>query len=314
VIPALVLTAGFATRLRPLSRVRAKSALPVAGEPLVRHILRWLVGAGVTDAVLNLHHLPHTLTAALGDGADLGLSVRYSWEVPILGSAGGPRRALPLIGASRFIIANGDVLTNADLAAAVAHHERSDALVTLVLVPNTQPDRYGGVLVDSDGAVTGFSPRGAGMPSYHFVGVQVVEAETFATLPDGEARESTSDLYPALIAARPGSIRGHVCECLWHDIGTPRDYLTTALALVQDADASPVESRADIDASAVVRDTVLWSDVRIGARATLTRCVVTDGVHVPPGTSWQDETLRRADGELEDGERRVGDLAVGLIP
>ena len=96
-IPALVLTAGLATRLRPLSLVRAKAALPVAGQPLVVRILRWLRAGGVTDVVLNLHHLPETLTRIVGDGQDLGVRVRYSWETPVLGSAGGPqtRRAPP---------------------------------------------------------------------------------------------------------------------------------------------------------------------------------------------------------------------------
>src|SRR5688572_5174430 len=103
-IPALVLTAGLATRMQPLSFVRAKAALPIAGEPLVRRILAALAADGVTDAVLNLHHLPHTITSVVGDGADLGLRVRYSWEVPVLGSAGGPQRAIPLIGAPRFLI------------------------------------------------------------------------------------------------------------------------------------------------------------------------------------------------------------------
>src|SRR5919112_4472229 len=96
-IPALVLTAGIATRLRPLSFVRAKAALPIAGEPLVRRILRFLQAAGVADVVMNLHHLPHTLTQRVGDGSDIGIRVRYSWESPVLGSAGGPRRALPLL-------------------------------------------------------------------------------------------------------------------------------------------------------------------------------------------------------------------------
>ena len=94
-IPALVLTAGLATRLRPLSLVRAKAAVPVAGTPLVLRILRQLAAAGITDAVLNLHHLPHTLAAVVGDGSDVGVRVRYSWEMPVLGSAGGPRHALP---------------------------------------------------------------------------------------------------------------------------------------------------------------------------------------------------------------------------
>src|SRR6185503_17619081 len=108
-MPALVLTAGLATRLRPLSAVRAKAALPVAGQPLVRRILAQLASGGVTDAVLNLHHLPHTVTSAVGDGNDLRMHVRYSWESPsVLGSAGGVRRALPILGARRFLIVNGD--------------------------------------------------------------------------------------------------------------------------------------------------------------------------------------------------------------
>src|SRR3979490_3361045 len=88
---ALLLTAGLGTRLRPLTDVRAKPAIPVAGEPMVRRIIRWLASYGIDDFVLNLHHRPETLTAAVGDGSDLRVRVRYSWEQPrILGSAGGP--------------------------------------------------------------------------------------------------------------------------------------------------------------------------------------------------------------------------------
>ena len=94
---ALVLTAGSGTRLQPLTYARAKPAVPVAGTPLVARILRKLSAAGVRDVVLNLHHRPETMAAAVGEGRDLGVAVRYSWEHPILGSAGGPRRALPLL-------------------------------------------------------------------------------------------------------------------------------------------------------------------------------------------------------------------------
>src|SRR6266508_141826 len=81
---ALVLTAGLGTRLRPLTDVRAKPAIPVAGEPMIRRIITWLASRGVTDLVLNLHHLPHTLTAVVGDASDLGVRVRYSWEQPTI--------------------------------------------------------------------------------------------------------------------------------------------------------------------------------------------------------------------------------------
>src|SRR5687768_18575774 len=149
-IPALILTAGLGTRLRPLSSVRAKGALPVAGEPLVRRILRWLADGGVTDAVLNLHHLPQTLTAEVGDGSDLGVRVRYSWETPVLGSAGGPRRALQLLTRGdheTFLIVNGDTLTDLDIRDVVDRHRATGALVTMALVPNREPDKYGGVAV-----------------------------------------------------------------------------------------------------------------------------------------------------------------------
>src|SRR5215475_574574 len=112
---ALVLTAGLGTRLQPLTRVRAKPAVPVAGEPIVTRIIRWLARQHVTELTLNLHHLPETLAARVGDGSDLGAHVRYSWEQPeVLGSAGGPRRALPIIGSARFFLVNGDTLTNLD--------------------------------------------------------------------------------------------------------------------------------------------------------------------------------------------------------
>ena len=94
---ALVLAAGLGTRLQPLTLARAKAAAPVDGEPLARRTIRWLVGHGVRDLVLNLHHKPESIAAVVGDGADLGARVRYSWESPVLGSAGGPRHALPLL-------------------------------------------------------------------------------------------------------------------------------------------------------------------------------------------------------------------------
>ncbi|MGH8185718.1 MAG: nucleotidyltransferase family protein, partial [Steroidobacteraceae bacterium] len=185
-IPALVLTAGLATRLRPLSHVRAKAALPVAGQPLVHRIIRRLHASDVRDLVLNLHHLPHTITASLGDGSELGVRVRYSWEPILLGSAGGPRRALPLLDADRFFIINGDTLTDVDVDVVLAAHDRTKALVTMAVMPNTEPQKYGGVLVGDDGIVTGFTRRGSSGPSFHFIGVQVAEAVVFAALPDNE--------------------------------------------------------------------------------------------------------------------------------
>jgi NDP-sugar pyrophosphorylase family protein len=310
----LVLTAGLGTRLRPLTLARAKAAAPVDGEPLARRTIRWLAGHGVCDLVLNLHHKPESIAAAVGDGADLGARVRYSWESPILGSAGGPRHALPLlldrtapaIGDSAktgtFVLVNGDTLTDLDLPAMIAAHRRSGALVTMALIPNPRPDKYGSVLLDADGAVTGFTPRRAAVEGFHFIGPQVVEAEAFLSLEDGVPAETVVGIYPALMASRPGSVRGFVSAATFHDIGTPADLLRTSL------DLAAADGRIDrprwgrnpqVAATARVTRSVLWDDVTVGAGAVLTECIVADGVHVPDGAVFSRCAIVRGARDLE---------------
>lgn len=313
-LPALVLTAGHATRLRPLSFVRAKGAVPVAGIAIAERILRTLAAAGIRDAVLNLHHRPESLTRRIGDGSALGLRVRYSWEIPLLGSAGGPRRARPLLGASPFLAVNGDTLTDADIPSLIADHRRRDALATLAVVPNPAPDKYDGLAVDDAGNITGRVLRGTGQPSFHFIGLQVVEAAAFDSVPPDTPYESVAELYPALIAQRPGAVRAWRCDAEFLDIGTPADYLESSLLIGErERVALDVGTNCRIDPTAQVHRSVLWDDVTVEPGAMLRETIVTDGVRVPAETSWHGVTLRRATGTLAPGERRIGDLAVANL-
>jgi mannose-1-phosphate guanylyltransferase len=312
-VPALVLTAGLATRLRPLSLVRAKAALPVAGTPLVHRILRSLSSIGVSDVVLNLHHLPHTLTQLLGDGTGLGMRIRYSWEVPILGSAGGPKRALSLLSnPGTFLIMNGDTLTDVDPRAVVDVHQRSGALVTMAVVPNTEPDKYGGVVVAEDGSVTGFVRRGSQEPSWHFIGVQAAEPDAFESVPAGMPYETVGALYPALLSHRPGTVRAYRTAGEFMDIGTPSDYLDTSLRLAA-REGTDTAAHATISPTARVERSVLWEDVVVEDGAMLRECIVTDAVRVPADTSWHGVTIRNASGELAPGERRIEELAIASL-
>jgi mannose-1-phosphate guanylyltransferase len=313
-LPALVLTAGLATRLRPLSLVRAKAAVPVAGIPLVGRILRNLAAIGVRDAVLNLHHLPETLTRRVGDGTTLGMRVRYSWETPLLGSAGGPRRARPLLGTARFLVVNGDTLTDANVAALVADHAKHEALATLAVVPNPDPDKYDGLAVDAAGNVTGRVMRGTGQPSFHFVGVQVVESSALDAVPADTPYESVAALYPALIAQRPGSVRAWHSGAEFLDIGTPADYLASSLLIGgREGVSRDVGINCHIAPTADLQRSILWDEVVVEAGASLRDTIVTDGVRVPAGTSWHGVTLRRATGALAPGEKQIGDLAVAAV-
>jgi NDP-sugar pyrophosphorylase family protein len=294
---ALVLTAGLGTRLRPLSDVRAKPAIPVAGEPMVRRIIARLAAFGVTELVLNLHHRPETLTAVVGDGADLSVRVRYSWEPRLLGSAGGPRLALPLIAADPFLIVNGDTITDVDPTGLREAHARSDALVTLALVPNREFDRYGGVLLDADGCVTGFVPRGpSAAGSFHYVGIQIAQASAFDAIHPGDAARSIGGVYDTLMAARPGSIRGFVCEAQFWDVGTTDDYWRTARDFAARSGMADlgVGRGVRVDPSARVTGSILWDDVQIGADAVIDDCILTDGVSVAPGAVHRGEILIRS--------------------
>jgi len=316
----LVLAAGLGTRLRPLTLERAKPAMTVGGVPIIRRILSWLAAEGVTDLVVNLHHLPETITSLVGDGSDLGARVRYSWEQPVvLGSAGGPRHALPIIGAKTFFIVNGDTLTDLPLRGLAEAHASTKAMVTMALVPNREPEKYGGVRMGDDGSISGFVTRGAqAVGSYHFIGVQVAEAEAFASLPDNTPHESVGALYPSLMAARRGAVRAHVCAAEFMDIGTPADYLQTAL-LLRDREAGASARPFDIGAgstiaeSARIENSILWDDVEVGDGAMLRECVVTDGAQVPGDTSWIGVSIRRFEGDLAPHERRIGDLAVASL-
>lgn len=294
--PALVLTAGLATRLQPLSSVRAKAALPVAGEVLVLRILRWLRRAGVTRVVLNLHHRAETITREVGDGSAIGLEVRYSWEPEVLGSAGGPARALPLLEADRFLIVNGDTLADVDLGALAAQHVDTNAVVTMAVVD--ADSRYNAIVADPAGIVTSFKRTGTmgtnpfGTPgtvgtlgTYHFIGVQAANASAFAGVSPDQRSETVHGIYPAMIASRPDSLRVMRTTAEFFDIGTPHDYLETARTIAH-REGRPLDRGQDcrVADNARIDSTILWNGVTVGDGATLSHCVVADGVTVPPGS------------------------------
>lgn len=294
---AIVLTAGLGTRLRPLTQVRAKPAVPVAGDPIIRRIIRWLAAHGITELVLNLHHLPETLTGLVGDGSDLAVRVRYSWEQPtVLGTAGGPRQALPLLGSDTFLIVNGDTFTDLDLGALVSAHATSGALVTLALVPNMEPHRYGGVRLGAGDVVAGFAARGpAAEGTCHFIGVQVASACVFQALTTGEAANSIGGVYDAFITERTGAIRGYRCDARFWDIGTPADYVRTCAAFSANPDRPILSHRAHVDRSARLVHSILWDDVEVGPGCQLERCVVTDRVRLPARSVYRDKILIASD-------------------
>lgn len=320
---ALILAAGLGTRLRPLTYLRAKAALPVNGEPLIRRIVRSLVAQGVSDLIVNLHHLPTTVTTAVGDGTDLGARIRYSWEDPVLGSAGGPRHALPLLvdgdddPRAPFLLVNGDTLTDADVGGLVqAHAAAAEVAVTMALIPNPEPEKYGGVLVEGD-RVAGFTRRGETQQNYHFIGLQVAERRVFDELPDGQPAESVGQLYRRLLAASPKAIGAYITSASFDDIGTPADYLQTSLKLaVSEGNHLVGTNGVTVESETILTDTAVWDDVVIGRGARLDRTIVCDGARIPPGARYSGCVILPAAGRSASANDRVenGLLIASLTP
>lgn len=284
--PALVLTAGLGTRLRPLTDIRAKPALPVGDEALVCRILRRLAAQGIRDAVLNLHHLPATVAREVGDGGGCGVRVRYSWEQPtLLGSAGGVRHALPLLDGDTLLVVNGDTLCDLPIRTLVEDHLHSGARVTLGLMPHPAPGKYGGVALSDDGVVEGFPGRKSTVPTWHYPGIQVIEREVVADLPDDTPAESVREVYPRLMAQQRGSVRGQVFEAAWQDVGTLEDYLATCASLAGDEAGNVIARRQDIGRGCRLTRTIVWAGGRVGAGSHLVDCVVTERARVAPGTT-----------------------------
>jgi mannose-1-phosphate guanylyltransferase len=311
---ALVLAAGLGTRARPLSCLRAKPALPVAGAPLIAHILRWLASCGVREVIVNLHHRPESVTAAVGDGSRFGVRARYSWEEPLLGSGGGPARAFSLVEGDELLVVNGDTLTDLDPAPLYAAHAASDALVTMALVENPQPGKYGGVQVGPSGAVERFTPRGHTPPGRHFVGVQVVRRAAFAGVADDRPSESVAGIYPLLMARRPGSVRGWSGSARFDDIGTPAAYLDTCLRMSGGDRAVLIEAGARVAADAHLSNTVCWAQSVVESDVALESCIVCSGACVPRGSRYHrsvllpTDELRRVPDEYRHGALTVWPL------
>ena len=312
--PAIVLAAGIGRRLAPLTRTRAKPAVPVAGTPLILRVLAWLGREGVRDVVLNLHHRPETITRVVGHGARAGVTVRYSWEPDILGSAGGPRQALSLLG-PRFFIVNGDTLVDLSLDALRDTHERTGAAVTLAVRPNPTPERYGGVIVDEPDRVHSFTRPGHATAAL-FVGVQMADAAVFANLPARRPASSVGGVYDALIADQPGAVRVHRVTTPFLDVGTPGDYLNACLALaeVEALDPLPAGDGSIIHPSASLTRTAVWDRVVVEERCRVHDCVLGDDVRLPAGSRLERQVVVRADGAAPTaGQRRLGDLLVSPI-
>ncbi len=224
---AMILAAGFGTRLLPLTEKIPKALLPVCGRPLISYTLAFLKKWGIKEIIINLHHHPQSIEKEIGDGSRFGLRIYYSHEPEILGTGGGIKKAESFLANETFLVINSDILVDFDLSRVMDFHRKNKALATMVLRQEEEINSYGAIEIDRDGRVRQFLnkiPAGSRLELKRliFTGIHLFEPEVFQYIP-ANIFCSINDTYIELIR-KSKMIYGYLMEGYWVDLGTKERY------------------------------------------------------------------------------------------
>jgi NDP-sugar pyrophosphorylase family protein len=293
---AMILSAGYGTRLWPLTEDRTKPAIPILGKPLVGYVAEYLARFGCDEIVVNLHHRPDSVRQALGDGSSFGVKLHYVEEPEILGTSGALDNARALLDGETFVVVNGKIITDIDLKAAFETHRRTQALATLVLLPNRTCEKFS-VVNTLDGCVSGFGGMPAAEqfsednPPLMFTGIQILEPRIFEYIPRGMFSHSTTEVYPQAIA-KGERVAAHVASGRWFELSTIQRYLDISLQLLAEGAMNFTAGKdCQISANARVEQSILWDHVTVGSGARVIRAVLGDNVEISAGDVVEDAAV-----------------------
>ena len=275
---AVILVGGEGTRLRPLTSTVPKPVVPLVDRPFIVFMLEWLARHGVDDVVMSCGFLATAVRNVLGDGSQYGLRLRFVEEPEPRGTAGALKYAEDLLD-ERFLMLNGDVLTDIDLTAQIAQHEATGAVGTLALVPVSDPTAYGLVRLHDDQSVSEFVEK----PSADEIdtrlisaGAYVLERAVLDLIPADRNVSIEREVWPQLVGE---GLFGYAAEAYWLDIGTPERYLQGTFDILEGQVATAVVDRLGPGYLSVGERVQL--DGRIVPPALVDRgCTIAAGAHV----------------------------------
>lgn len=295
-VKAVILVGGKGTRLQPLTTERPKPIVPLVDRPFMAYMLEWVASHGITDVIMCCGFLPDALQEVLGDGSRYGVSLTWVIEPDPRGTAGALKMAQEHID-GRFVMLNGDVLTDIDLGAQIRHHEQAGAVGTLGLVAVDDPTAYGLVRLRDDGRVSGFleKPDPAEIDTdLVSAGVYVLEPSVLDLIPPDRAVSIEREVWPRLVD--DGLYGCAHRDAYWMDIGTPERYLEGTADILAGRVRTRVTERlrdGGIDATATVAaDLDLSPQAIVDAGATIGGGVrVGDGSVVGPDVTIADDVV-----------------------
>ncbi|QXC61436.1 NDP-sugar synthase [Aquihabitans sp. G128] len=310
---AVVLVGGFGTRLRPLTLTTPKQMLPILHKPMIEHVLEHLASHGINEAVLSMGYRPDAFADAYPEGLCAGVKLHYAIEPEPLDTAGAIRFAARHAGiADRFVVVNGDVLTDLDIGALVRFHDEHHGEGTIALHKVDDPSAFGVVPTEADGKVIAFvekPPRDEAPTDLINAGTYVLEASVLDRIADGRKVSIEREVFPAMVA--DGVLYATPGDTYWIDTGTPPKYLQSQMDLlrgVRGERAQGIHPSATIAPDAVVARSVIGEGVEIGAGAAVRGSIVMPGAKVGAGAVVERAILGRR--SVVGAGARVDDLAV----
>jgi NDP-sugar pyrophosphorylase family protein len=317
----MILAGGMSTRLYPLTRSVPKPLVPVAGEPMTAHVLRWLKSFGYDEIAINVHYLADSIRATFGDGSAFGVKLTYLDEPQLMGSAGSLKSLEHFFNDGPFVVVGCDDLTDANLESLVNFHHKRNALATIGLVEAQEVDQYGVVITADDGRIVEFQekpPKGTERSKLVNTGIYVFDPKIFSYIPADTFYDFGKQVFPTLREADADFFGFRLTGAYWCDIGTPSEYIrATRDVLAGRVHLRGTRTRGIADDAVLGNDVRIEGDVRVGAGVVLGArariigpSVIGDRVVI-----GDDAVLERAilwDGARIGARARVSDAVVGI--
>ena len=329
-LKAMILAAGFGSRLRPLSLNLPKPLFPVMNRPLLAHSIDILKSAGIVDIAINVHYQPEKIMQAFGQGEKLGVRLNYSVEEKILGTAGGIKAAQQYLDGGPFVVINSDILVNIDLRKVLQFHKDKGSCLTLVVRQDSSPDSYDPIEIDEDGRVVHFiGASSMDLPDntsrVMFTGIQIMEPEIFDRIPVGQFCGTAQDVFPQMIEEGL-PVYGYLHQDYWIDTGVPDTYrqahadaldgkiqlhhassqnpegpLIVPPAMIgencriaENAQIGPyavLGNECNVRQGAVIEHSVCWDRVTLGIDSTVQRSILGEGVVIDKHQQVESQSL-----------------------
>ena len=307
---AVVLVGGFGTRLRPLTYSIPKPLLPVAHTSMLERLMNSLALGGVTHAVLALGFKPEPFMAAFPNDMCGSVQLSYAVEDSPLDTAGAIGFAARSAGINEtFVVANGDVLTDLDIASLISFHRQHGAEGTISLTPVSDPSQYGIVEIDADGRVERFVEKpqpGITTSNFASAGTYVLEPSALTRMPGDQKLSIERVVFPQMVADK--SLFAMSSNDYWIDAGRPDTFISANVHVSKRAKKkadAPIHPTASVDATAVILDSVIGENVSVLDGARIQHSVLLPGAIVGQGSVVIDSLVM---GKLGSNSRVTGSI------